>query len=146
MGEKKMTFSYWLPIFIVVLGNVFYHICTKVMPEMNTFASLTVVYGVAMVASFVLFFVTCKDSTLTAEYAKLNWAPIVLGLAIIALEGGAILYYRVGWDISAANTTQSGILAVLLLIIGFLVFKETITVTRIVGTVIALTGLYLINK
>ena len=88
-------YAYIWPIALVVLSNVVYQICAKSVPAaMNPFASLTVTYLVAAVASARLFFTLGSDANLLKEYEKLNWAPFVLGIVIIGLEAGWIYAYK----------------------------------------------------
>ena len=137
---------YWL-ILVVVLSNTIYHICSKSTPQnINVFASLTLTYVIAGVASLILYFVTEKNGNLIAEYKNLNWASFVLGIAIIGLEFGNIFMYKVGWNISTGQLVQAALLAIVLVIVGYLMFKEQITVTKVAGIIVCLGGLYLINK
>ncbi len=140
-------FSYIWPIALVVLSNVFYQICTKSVPQrMDPFASLTVTYLVGAGLSLAFFKVLNHGGSLLREYGKLNWAPFVLGLSIVGLEVGFIYAYKAGWPVSTASIVQSAFLAVILLAVGVLVYKEAFTVNRVVGLVICLVGLYFINK
>lgn len=142
-----MNFNMYIPILVVVLSNTIYHICSKSTPDgINVFASLTLTYLIAGVASLILYFVTNKGGNLIAEYKGVNWASIVLGFAIIGLECGNIYMYKVGWNISTGQLVQSAILAIVLVIVGYLMFKEQITVTKVAGVLVCLGGLYLINK
>lgn len=137
----------YIPIFIVVVSNTFYHISAKSTPEgINAFASLSVTYTVGALASLFLYFLTQKHANLIAEYQQLNWSSIILGLSVVGLEAGFLLMYRVGWAISTAQIVQSVILAIVLIFVGCILYKEIITVQKIVGILICLGGLYLINK
>lgn len=137
----------YIPILIVVLSNTIYHICSKSTPEgVNVFASLTLTYLIAGIASLVLFFITNKGGNLLTEYKSMNWASIVLGFAIIGLECGNIYMYKVGWNISTGQLVQAAILAVVLVFVGYLMYKEQITLSKAAGIAICLGGLYLINK
>ena len=139
-------FSYAWPMGLVVLSNVLYQICAKSVPkEMNPFASLTVTYLIAAVASAVFFFLPGHEGTLAKEYTKLNWAPIVLGIVIIGLEVGWIYTYKAGWQVSTAFIVQSAVLAGMLLIVGFLLYREALTWNKLVGVVICLIGLVFLN-
>ena len=139
-------FSYVWPLGLVVLSNVFYQICAKGVPEkMNPFASLTITYVVGAVASLILFFALSKDGNIMQEYQKTNWAPFVLGLVIVGLEVGYIYAYKIGWPVSVAQIVQSAVLAVILIFVGYMLYKEPITWNKIVGIVICLAGLGLIN-
>lgn len=139
--------SYIWPIGLVVLSNVVYQICAKSIPgEINPFASLTITYVVAAIASAILYQVTNKEGHLLQEYTRLNWSPFVLGIVIIGLEVGFIYAYKAGWQVSTASIVQSSFLAVALLIVGFLLYHEALTARKVVGMLICLVGLYFINK
>lgn len=135
------------PIMVVVAANTFYHICAKQTPEgLNAFASLGITYFVAMIASFVLFFVTATDKNIGHELAKMNWTSLVFGISIVGLEFGYLNIYRVGWKVSAASLVANIALAVVLLVIGLLVYKEAISLRQIIGMVVCVGGLILIGK
>lgn len=139
-------FSYIWPLGLVVLSNVFYQICAKSVPDkMNPFASLTITYVVSALLSLIMFFVSDKDGNIFHEYQKANWAPFVLGLVIIGLEVGFIYVYKAGWPVSVAQVVQSAVLAVILLFVGYALYKEAITWNKIVGIIVCLAGLGLIN-
>ena len=139
-------FAYIWPLGLVIISNVFYQICAKSVPGgMNPFASLTITYLVGAFASLMLYFLLGKSGNIFEEYAKVNWAPFVLGLAIVGLEVGYIYAFKAGWPVSTAQIVQSAILAVILIFIGYLLFKEQITWNKIVGIFVCLIGLGLIN-
>ena len=76
----------------------------------------------------------------------MNWAPFVLGIAVVGLECGYIYMYKVGWSVNSAYMMNSSILAVVLLFVGFLVYKEAITLTKVLGIAICMVGLYFLKK
>ncbi|MCR4669381.1 MAG: EamA family transporter [Clostridia bacterium] len=139
-------FSYVWPLALVVLSNVMYQICAKSVPQnLNPFASLTVTYAVSLAASLILFFVQGKGGSLLAEYGKLNWVPFVFGLTLVGLEVGFIYAYKAGWQVSTASIVQSAFLAVALIVVGFLLYREPMTWNKIVGMAVCLVGLVIIN-
>ncbi|MCR4709898.1 MAG: EamA family transporter [Clostridiales bacterium] len=139
--------AYIWPLILVVFANTAYQICAKSVPQnMDPFASLTITYLVSALASLVLFFVMSKDTSLIAEYSKINWASIVFGIILVCLEVGFIFAYRAGWQVSVLSIVQSAFLAIALIVVGFLLYKEAITWNKVVGIVIVLVGLYFINK
>lgn len=134
------------PIMIVVCANVCYHLSSKSVPgQVNAFASLTATYIVAAVASLVLFFITSPEKNFFAETMKLNWASIILGLAIVGLEFGYIYVYRVGWKISLGSLVANISLACVLMVIGALFFKDALTLKEILGAACCVVGLILVN-
>ncbi|WP_246597280.1 EamA family transporter [Faecalicatena faecalis] len=142
----KMFQMYW-PIFLIVLSNIFYHICSKSTPAgIHPLAALTVTYAVGAIVSAVLYFVLNHGGNLIQEYHKLNWSSFVLGLAVVGLEAGSIYMYKAGWNISVGQLVHSSLLTVCLIIIGYFVYHEAVTIQKVVGILICMFGLYLINK
>lgn len=80
------------------------------------------------------------------EYSKMNAVPILLGISVVGLEAGFIYAYQAGWPVSTASLVASAFLAVVLILVGALLYHETITLNKIFGVVICLIGLYFINK
>jgi len=135
------------PMVLVVLANTIYNICAKSTPgDVNPFATLIVTYFIAMLVTIVLFFAIAKPDNAILELSKINWTSIVLGIAIVALETGYILIYRVGWNVSNASVVANICLACTLLIVGFVVYKENISLKQILGIVICIIGLILVTK
>ncbi|WP_243144636.1 EamA family transporter [Defluviitalea raffinosedens] len=131
---------------MIILSNVFYQISAKSAPdEMNPFASLTVTYVIGAVASLIFYYVLNKEANIIHEYSKVNWAPSVLGFAIVGLEVGYIYAYKAGWPVSVAQIVQASVLAVILIFVGYLLYHESITWNKIAGIIVCLTGLALIN-
>lgn len=139
-------FEFIWPLALVVLSNVFYQVCTKSVPKgMNPLASLTITYSVGAVASLLLFFALNKKANLIEEYRQVNFAPFLLGIVIVGLEVGYIYAYKAGWPVSTAQIVQAAVLAVILIFLGGVFYKESITWNKIVGIAICLVGLGFIN-
>lgn len=135
------------PIVLAVFSNIIYQICAKGVPkDMDAMASMTITYLVGAVCSAVMFFVMNKNGDLLHEYAKMNWAPVFLGVSVVGLEVGFIYAYKNGWSVSTASIVQSAFLAVALIIVGRILYHEAITANKVIGMVICLIGLYFINK
>ncbi len=140
-------FSYIWPILLIVTANTLYQICAKGIPEsMNTYASMTVTYAVSSVFSFIMFIVTSKAKPAFSDFALTNWATIILGVVITGLEVGFICAYKSGWKVNTLALVSSTILAAVLIFVGFFLYKEQLSVSKIAGVVICLVGLYFINK
>ncbi|MBQ1367915.1 MAG: EamA family transporter [Bacillota bacterium] len=139
-------FAYIWPVVLVVLANTMYQICAKAVPgNISPFAALTVTYIVAAIVCAILYFAMNHGGNLLKEYSKLNWSSFVLGVVIIGLEVGVIYAYKAGWPVSTLTIVTSSILAVALIVVGLLLYKEAITWNKIAGIVICLVGLVFIN-
>ncbi len=141
-----MLQKYW-PMALLVLSNTFYHICAKSTPEnVNPFASLIVTYLVGAAVSVAMFYLLNRDGNLLDEAGKINWTSFVLGIAIVGLECGYLYLYKAGWAVSTGQIMQSALLAVVLLIVGRMLFREAITIKKLIGAAVCLAGLYLLNQ
>lgn len=139
--------NYLWPLAIIVFSNIVYQICTKGIPQqMNTYASMTVTYAVATLFSAIMFFVTTGGSNILNEFRFSNWATVILGIVITGLEVGFIYAYKAGWKVSTLATVTNAFLAIGLLVLGFFMYHENISLTKIVGVLICLVGLWFINR
>lgn len=135
------------PILVVVGANTIYNIAAKSTPtEINMFASLAISYLVASISTVILFFITAKQKNIMIEVTKANWTTYALGVAIVGLELGFLCVYRAGWKISIGNLVASITLACVLLIVGLILYKETLTIRQVIGMGVCALGLILIAK
>lgn len=139
-------FSYIWPIALAILSNVLYHICAKTTPEgVHPFASLTATYLTGAVLSAVLYYVLAPQANIVKECSRLNWAPFALGIVIVGLEGGWLYAYKAGWQVNTGFIVQSAFVSVLLLFVGYFLYREALSWNKLLGTAICLLGLVFIN-
>ena len=145
MVKKMNIWNMAWPIMLVVLANTFYNICTKSAPsDINAFLMMAVTYLVAATVCMATFLIM-SSGKIMAELGKLNWTAPVLGVAIIGLEVGYIFVYRARWKVSQGALVANVALAVVLLLVGFLLYKEQITSRQLIGMLVCLAGLALIR-
>ena len=113
---------------------------------MNAFASLTVTYLVAAALSALLFWAGRPERSLMVELSRLNWTSVVLGAASVALEFGYICIYRAGWKVSQGSLVANISLACVLLLVGVLAYRETVTLRQAAGMAACAVGLALITR
>ena len=142
-----MMINFFWPIIIVVIANTLYNISAKIVPnEVHSFASLFITYLTATLLSVLLFFITSGDKNIVTEIQKTNWTALALGFSVVALEFGYIYIYRVGWNVSTGSLVANISLAIVLLIIGVFIYKESISVQQIFGIALCIIGLILVTK
>ncbi len=140
-----MSIGYVMALVIVIFCNLFYHILSKSIPcNTNPFLGLTATYGVAFIGSMILFWLT-KDSIYANEKNSINIFNLLIGLVIIGVEGGYMLMYRAGWEVSKASVCANIVLAVLLLIVGVGIVNESIDAKKIIGVVLCILGITLLK-
>ncbi len=140
-------FAYYWPIGLLVLSNVFYHITAKSLPAgLDSFLCMAITYIVGAMVSIALYLTIGNGESLSSQLANLNWTPFVLGLAVVGLEVGAIFMYKAGWEVSLGNIVQAIFVAIALLVVGVLIYREALTATKVAGIAVCLVGIVLLNK
>jgi len=134
------------PILIVILSNTVYNICMKSMPsDVNPFAALMVTYIGAAIITAGIFVFMAKPANVAFELSKVNWTSVVLALVIVGLEVGYVFVYRAGWSVSTASVVANIGLACVLLVVGYFLYKENVSMQQILGIFVCMAGLILIN-
>lgn len=113
---------------------------------MDPFAAVFINYVVAATAAFILWMVMGQEKNLMVQIGKLNWAPIVMGLTITAVEVASVFMYKLGWNISIGTTIVNIALAVVLAVIGVLFYKETLSMQQLVGIGFCIAGVIVMSK
>lgn len=140
----------FLSIVFVVVSSVLYHVCQKATPShVSPIAALIVTYVTASIISTLLYFTLTPAATLGTLikiFKDANWASLLLGCAVVFLELGFLLAYRSGWDLSVAGLLSNTLVAFLLIPVGLVLYRETVSLTTIMGVFVCVTGLALISR
>jgi len=142
---------YFIPLIITIASTTLYQVSAKQVPaNMNSGAILVIAYAMAIVFSLVLYLITEKASMFSdieSTNAKFQFptAAVIMGVAITGSELGNILVYRTGWDLSIAGTFTNISVAVILVIVGRLIYKEEIDRNKLLGIVLCLVGLIVLG-
>lgn len=140
-------FMYIFSIILIVASNVFYNICQKSTPQRaNPFAALLATYLTAAVLTLIAFFFSKPEKGLFESFKDLNWTSLLLGVSIIGLEFGYIMAYRAGWNISVGSLVANIFLALILIPVGILFYKEGFELNKVLGAAFCIVGLILVNK
>jgi len=135
------------PIALIVAANTLYNICAKSTPaQANSFLSLVVTYLVAAGVSLLFFLAGSRQGTLGEEFRQLNWTSVVLGVVVVALEFGYICAYRAGWKVSLCSITANLCLACVLLVVGWMIYREILSPRQLLGMAVCAAGLWMIQK
>ena len=144
--KKKLSLTKWIPVILMIVANTLYSVTAKVTPtDVDTFASVSLTYLVCIVYALVMFFITSSNKNYFKEIKKANWTAPVLGACLVCLEVSTILLFRVGWELSVGLLLAYVLLAVVLVILGRVVYKEKLTTKRIIGIVVSLVGVVLVG-
>jgi uncharacterized membrane protein len=139
--------NFYLPFGLVVGGGVLYHLAQKSIPKgMNPFLATIMAYliGIVLCAICVPFYSGGKS--FIGAVRESNWALLVLGFAVAAIELGFLLCYRAGWKISFAAVAANVAITVLLIPIGIAVFKDQLSLRNVLGVGLCILGLVLVIR
>jgi drug/metabolite transporter (DMT)-like permease len=148
--KVRLNMFYYLSILIIVVSNIFYHFASKMVPEKsNPFFFVMVSYIIGFIFALVAFFFTKGDKgfmdSITEQTKIINWTPILLGVSVIGLEIGNVLMYRAGWDISRGSLYSNILLALVLVIVGVVFYRDNFTLKNVLGLFSCVLGLYLLS-
>ena len=135
----------WLSV--AILCTVGYHLVLKVTPAgvnpllslMVTYALVTVVFGVVLIASPGGF-------EWRGELRQINWTALALAVVIVGLDLGFLFLYRGGFEVSLGALVTQSAAAMVLLVVGVTVFRERLTAANLAGLALCLVGLWLVNR
>lgn len=138
--------SAFAPLMLVVAGSLVYHVAAKSVPKaLDPVASVIGVYAAALVASIAVY-AAARPGSMPGLTHMWNPAVAAVGLGALMIELGFLVTYRAAWPVSMASVITNGLVAVLLVPIGALLFGETITLVRLIGVGLCLVGVSLLQR
>jgi drug/metabolite transporter (DMT)-like permease len=141
-----MMRDYTLSMTAVVFFYIVYHLCQHNIPQTtNPAASLIITYVLCLILSAFLFFLFPANQGLLQAFRDVSWISYVLAIGVVGLEAGFLFVYRTGWKLSTAAIYSNVSVAVLLIPVGVLFFKERLSLINGVGIFFAVLGIVLMN-
>ena len=138
-----------LVIYGIVIGGpliLFWDFASLLITVGGSFSALLITYVTAALLTIVMFLFSKGDKGFFQTLDDLNWTSIALGIAIVGLEFGYLLAYRAGWKISLGSLVANIALAIMLIPVGIIIYKEGFDLNKIWGVILCIIGLILINK
>ena len=134
-------------LFVAALGNFSYHIGQKALPSnANPMVLLMVIYAIAFgfCAALLPFF---RGTETLSEMNLLSiWQIWLVALGVLLIEIGFLLAYRSGGSVQWSGVAVNGAAALLLIPVAIFVFRESLSLEKIIGIVTTLVGLYFLVK
>jgi drug/metabolite transporter (DMT)-like permease len=138
--------DYTLSMTAVVFFYIVYHLCQHNIPQTtNPAASLIITYVLCLILSACLFLIFPANQGLMQAFRDVSWISYVLAIGVVGLEAGFLFVYRTGWKLSTAAIYSNVSVAVLLIPVGVLLFKERLSLINGVGILFAVLGIVLMN-
>jgi len=139
--------GYFLAPILIVAGLVVYQLAQKSTDQgANPFVVVIMAYlmGIAAcVAGYFLF--PRQDTELMPMMKTVSWSALGIGLGAAAIEIGFMLAYRAGWNVSLLPISVNVISAAVLIVIGLIAFKESLSLEKVAGLVLCIAGFILIT-
>ena len=145
--KKVAKLNYLAPAILMVVSRVPYMIIQKVTPEtIDPYVSLCLCYGVCLIVVIGMFFLTKKGQNFMLELKKINWTAPALGICLVCMDVSVLLMFRMGWNLSVGSVLLYVLLAIALVIVGAIFYKEKVTLKRLVGIIMCIVGVILISE
>lgn len=137
---------FWTSAMLIIVSNVIYHVSQKSIPiGVNPIVSVIVTFITALILCFLMLPFVSYEISILNELKKLNWASVIIGISIIGIEIGYLLFYRSGWEISLGPVFSYAMVTLCLIPIGILHYREQLSLQNYCGIILVLTGIYLIR-
>lgn len=132
---------------LIVASFIVYHAVTRSLrTDLDAMLFLLVVYGVALAGSAALAYGGPRGAGFAA-YRPLDWLlAAALGLALVGIEYGFIAAYRAGWPVTLAPTFANVTLALLILPVGVLIYRDKLSIANLAGLGLCVAGLILMGR
>lgn len=146
-GKGRPLNIYLFSMLLAILASASYHLLAKAIPQtVNPAIVLILTYSVGILLSLGLMVTIFPlQGTFEANLRQITPPMLLLGLAVVGIEMGFVLAYRAGWNTQVAPLVSNLSVALLLLPVGALLFKEQITLVNLIGFGICVVGLILVN-
>jgi len=129
---------------MIIGGGVLYHLCQKASPAtVDPFLSLCVSFGLA---SLTCLAISATHHGVTSEQVhRLNWACVGLAASVVLIESGYLIGYRFGLKLNITSFACNTMIAVVLLAVGTVVYRESFNLKNASGMVLCVIGLLLLR-
>ena len=132
---------------IAISGQMLYFVTQKsVAVSANPVVSLIAFYGLAEALSLRLFWLFPLSDTVASELGQLNWAVLGVAASIVLAELGFLLAYRAGGSLSSSFVVTAAVVAASLAVIGYFAFKEQLSLEKLAGIALCLSGIWLVSR
>jgi len=136
----------WMPIALIVISNVAYHVGQKAVPKAaHPLVATLAMYVVALLTTLALL-PFLGPASWRGSGAVAHWSIGLVGLGIVGIEVGFLLAYRSGWPLATTAVTATTLVALALAPIGVLLFREPLSAPRVAGLLLAISGLWLLGR
>ncbi|KAF0243060.1 MAG: EamA-like transporter family [bacterium] len=137
----------YLPLILAILGGVIYHISQKSIPSnSNPIFAVIVAYITGILILVFFNFLYPPDKPFLDIIKEFNWSMVMVGVGAAMIEVGILLAYRAGWNIGVTSTIMGATVALLLIPVGIIIYKEHLSIWNLFGVLCCIVGLVFLVK
>ncbi len=137
----------YLPILLTVVSSAAYHFTLKqASSKSSPFAVLFWSYLIAAVVCLVAVIVTNGQVRITADLKEKSYLPALLAVALVGIEVGYLMSYKNGGNVGQVSMIAQMLSIIVLLIVGFFLMKEPLTLQKGLGVITALFSFLLLSR
>ncbi|GAB4125484.1 MAG: hypothetical protein OHK0050_37620 [Roseiflexaceae bacterium] len=145
-----MTTNALVPFFLSLAtatsGTIIYHLAARNTPQQaNPAFTLIIVYLIGAVLSALMLLLLLRPNAGENLLQGVGWPTIAFGVAVVLIEFGFLWMYRSGWGVSTGGLVVNIAATVALVVIGLLVYRESLTPANWIGMVTCGVGLFLLT-
>ncbi|HKE43240.1 MAG TPA: EamA family transporter [Steroidobacteraceae bacterium] len=130
-----------------ILMTAAYHLVLKATPAAaSPFLSLAVTYLIGSGAFFAIYVAMPGPFALRPSLHELNWTALGLAAAVVFLDLAFLMLYRSGFNVSFGQLVTQSCAALVLLVLGVVLFREKLSAANVGGIVLCVAGLWLISR
>lgn len=142
-----MSITTLAPLFTITLGVGLYQICLKRLPQFDyPFHVLALIYTLSAALSLALAQVFPSKTDALQVIREGHVGVIVLGVTPVVIEVGYLWAFRWGWRLGALNVVVSVMCAVLMLAVGYVLFRESVSALQLAGVVLGMISFFLVIR
>lgn len=134
-------------LLVAAVGNATYHIGQKTLsPTVNPMALLMTVYAIAFLASAAAYPFFDRGPEPLRVSQLLTGPVLATSLGAFLIELGFLLAYRTGGSLQWSGAAVNGLAALTLVPIAVYLFRESLSLSKMAGIVLTVSGLALFAR
>jgi uncharacterized membrane protein len=134
-----------VPLILIIGGGVLYHMAQKATPAtVDPFLSLYISFGLASLTCLGLC--ASRGGFSGAQFHRVNWTSLALGASVVMIESGYLIGYRAGLKLNVTSFVCNNVIALVLLVVGTFLYRESLTLRTGSGMVLCVAGLLLLLR
>ena len=139
--------SHYMPLLLAISGGLLYHVSQKLIPRgVNPYWAVILAYVAGIALCGIALLLSPSGGSLRESWRAADWSVLGLGAGAVMIEVGFVFAYRAGWQISLASLSANVAIAVLLIPIGIVFYRDQLTRANILGLLLCLAGLILLTR